>query len=212
MKERLMNAGMGVLVLCALVVTGLLVRREMGAPEAAPPAQRVADWREYASRGQRTGPASAPVTVVEFSDFQCPACRVLAERLRTLRGEDPAGLAVVFRHFPLPNHTLAEPAARASECAANQGRFEPFHDAVFAAQESLSDTAWAGLATRSGVPDLAAFRRCVAAGESARVREDVAAGMRLGLRVTPTLLINGKRVNGAPSLETLRGMIDEAAR
>lgn len=212
MQERLMNAGVGVLVLCAVVVTGLVVRREMGASEAAPPSQLVAGWREYASRGQRTGPASAPVTVVEFSDFQCPACRVLAERLRTLRREDPSKFAVVFRHFPLPNHALAEPAARASECAAAQGRFEPFHDAVFAAQESLSDAAWPELATRSGVPDLAAFERCVATGESARVREDISAGMRLGLRVTPTLLINGERVNGAPSLETLRRMIDEAAR
>lgn len=215
-KEGFLNVVMGVLVVCALVVTGLVVRRELfPAPAARPsaPAPMVADWREYASAGQRMGPSAAPVTIVMFSDFQCPACAVAAERLRALRRAYPREVAVVYRHFPLRRHPHAVAAARASECAAAEGRFEAFHDAMFSLQDSIGTTDWTRFAASTGVADTAAFRTCVSrTGPITALEQDTVAGRRLGVRATPTLLINETRVEGAPPLDVLSSYVDRALR
>jgi len=136
--DRLLNVAVAVLTLCALVTTGLVARRELSTPWTAPaPGVRIPDWRSFTREGHRMGPAEAPVTVVVFSDFQCSFCAVLMDRLRTIREARPDEVSVVYRHFPIEGHQHAAPAARASECAAEQGRFEPFHDALFAAQDSI---------------------------------------------------------------------------
>jgi hypothetical protein len=114
-----------VLTICAAVVTGLLVRREFAGPaETARPAIRetVRDWQAYGDGRHRVGLEEAVVTIVEFSDFQCPFCRVAAGKLDSLRDEYPRDVAVVYRHFPVPQHRHAVAAAQASECAGAQGR------------------------------------------------------------------------------------------
>jgi protein-disulfide isomerase len=210
MKGLLANAVNGLLVVCALLVTGLVVRREFFGASPAAAGETVADWSSYAAQGQRAGPADAPVTVVVFSDFQCPACASLAERMKEVRARHPGQVAMVFRHFPLPNHAAAVPAARASECAAAQGRFEALHDLFFAQQDSLGTKPWARFAREAGVADLAAFGRCMQGRDAdAAVRRDSEAGMRLGLSATPTLLINGRRVQGAPPLPRLEQLIND---
>ena len=210
--ERLIDAAMVVLVGCALVVTGLVVRRELFSKPTLPqPPQRVEDWREYARSGNRIGPADAAVTIVVFSDFECGFCAVAAERMRALRQEYPSDLAVVYRHFPLRTHAHAVPAARASECAAAQGRFEPFHDALFNQQDSIGAIPWARYAVVAGVEDLRGFDRCVnSATDVAALERDTVAGNRLGVRGTPTILVNDKRLRGAPPLDTLRHYVERA--
>lgn len=206
MNRHLANAGTAILVCCALVITGLAVRRELVAarPAAVAYADRVRpvpDWRSYAT-GSRIGPADAPVTIIEFSDFQCPYCRVMADRLRALRREHPGEVALVYRHFPLSYHPYASSAARASICADRQGRFEAFHDALFARQDSLDDTIWARLAETAGIPDRARFDECLGSEEPlAQVERDIAAGTRLGITGTPAILVNGTLITGgAPGL------------
>jgi protein-disulfide isomerase len=216
-RDWLYSAATAVLVLCAVTVTALVVRREMLSPAAGAAAPReavyVEGWRGYAASGHRMGSRSAPVTLVIFSDFQCPACRALAGSLREVRAKHPNDLAVVFRHFPLPKHPLAVPAVHASECAAEQGRFEQFHDAVFERQDSVGVISWRDLAAASGVRDLAAFDRCLSrGGELPALSRDTAAGNRLGVRGTPTLLINGKRLYGAPSTAALEEHVAREVR
>lgn len=190
--ERFLNAAMVVLVGCALVVTGLVVRRELFPTRVLPqPPQRVEGWREYGRFGNRIGPTDAKVTVVVFSDFQCGFCAVAAERMRALRREYPSDLAVVYRHFPLRTHAHAVPAARASECAAAQGRFEPFHDALFSKQDSIGAIPWTRYAIAAGVEDLRGFDRCAGSAiPVAALERDTADGDRLGVRGTPTILVN----------------------
>lgn len=207
MNRILANASTALLVLCAVVITGLAVRRELGGAAPAPAAayteqvRPVRDWRGYAA-GARIGPADAPVTIVEFSDFQCPYCRAMADRVRALRRANPGRVALVYRHFPLSYHPHARPAAHASICADRQGRFEAFHDALFARQDSLGDTEWRRLAAATGVADRAAFERCMESGAALeQVERDVAAGKRLGISGTPAFLVNGALITGgAPGL------------
>lgn len=215
-SEWIKNAPAVVLTCCALVVTGLVVRREFFARTPAAPdstGSAVSGGREYAAVGHRRGPEGAPVSIVLFSDFECGYCARFAESLDRIRAEHPADIAVLYRHFPLPSHAHAVDAARASECAAAQGRFEPFHDALFAAQGSIGDVRWADFATQAGVPDLASFGRCMASAEaSAAVERDTEAGERLGITGTPSFLINDRLFVGAMPLDQLRDRVRQALR
>lgn len=213
-SERLSTLGSAAVVLCAVVLTGLVVRRELFPASTGVPDRVVDDWRRYAAEGRRTGSADAPVTIVVFSDFQCPACRRLADELDSIRAKRPRDVAVVYRHFPLtPVHPHALPAARASECAGAQGRFKEFHDALFREQALVESGGWRHFATAAGVPDLNAFDRCIAGtSPDAAVARDVQAGRELGVTGTPTLLINERRIQGTPPLVELESSIGRAMR
>jgi protein-disulfide isomerase len=211
--EALQNALTGTLVLCAVTITVLLARRELFPPKPASAAQEVVNvrnWREYVNGTNRSGPSSAPVTLVEFSDLECPFCRVLAFRLDSLRGEFPRELQIVFRHYPLPRHRHAMPAALATECAGEQGRFWPMQDVLFRNPEELGVVPWSTYAARAGVADPASFERCMAREDLSRVQEDIAAGQRLGINGTPTILINERKLGGAPPLDSLRAYVRDA--
>lgn len=201
MNRFFANTATALLVCCALVVTGLAVRRELAAarPAAAaynPQARNVSDWRRYVD-GSRIGPADAQVTIVEFSDFQCPYCGMMAGRLRALREANPGKVALVYRHFPLEYHPFAAPAAHASICAERQGRFEAYHDAVFARQDSLHGDIWSTLAADANVPNLQLFSECMKeSGPAQRIERDQAAARRLGVNSTPSILVNGTLVTG----------------
>lgn len=206
----------GVLVVCAVVVTGLVIRQEFFkpvAPAAALPAPtQLPDWRAYAQGGHRSGPDDAPVTMVVFSDFQCPACRLLATHAKALRAEFPRELAIIHRHSPLSMHPFAVQAAQASECAAQQDRFEAFHDALFVEQASIGLAPWNRFAVNAGIPDLTAFEKCMAErAPSPTLHADTISAKQLKVTGTPTLLVNGLRFTGAPPLDTLRAFVARAA-
>lgn len=206
--NRLLDAATGVLVLCALLVTGLVVRREFfpTVPRPGSP-ERVADAASYAAAGHRMGPADAAVTIVEFSDFQCPFCRVFAARLDTLRRKYPKDVAVLYRHYPLKGHAHAADAARASDCAARQGRFAAYHDALFAAQDSIGVVPWTRFAVAAAVADTVAFARCTAERGGGQLARDSADARRLGVRGTPTIVIGGTRLVGAVESDTLEAYV-----
>lgn len=216
MRDKLSAIGTGVLTLCAVVLTVLTVRREFFAEPPSAQSQQtstVREWKSYADAGQRLGPANAAVTIVEFSDFQCPACRTAAETLRKVRQRYPQQVAVLYRHAPIPSHEHAADAARASQCAAEQGRFEAYHDALFAHQKSIGQLSWAAFADTAGVADGNAFASCMSStGTAAAVENDRSAAQRLGVRATPTLLVNNQLVVGAPNEEELVSMIEKTLR
>jgi protein-disulfide isomerase len=214
MRDKLSAASTAMLTLCAVVLTALTVRREFFAQPPAQEGQRtVAEWKSYAEAGQRTGPADAAVTIVEFADFQCPACRVTAENLRKIRTRYPEHVAVLYRHAPIPSHEFAADAARASQCAAEQGRFQAYHDALFAHQKSIGEIRWTAFADSAGVASGAAFEACMArTGTVAAVENDRSAARRLGVNATPTLLVNDQLIIGAPSEEELAEMVEKTIR
>lgn len=199
-SERLLNSAIGLLAICSVVITGLVVRRELSRPvDNGPPSPRtVANWREYTTAGHLIGSGAASVTIVEFSDFQCPSCKEMHVVLARLRAGGLSGFKVLYRHYPLRQiHPFAYDAAVASECAAAQGRFEAFHNLLFDKQDSIGILAWEGLAGRAGVSDRTKFRTCLqgrAASEA--VQRDIVAGDSLGVRGTPTVLVEDLQVTG----------------
>jgi protein-disulfide isomerase len=182
-----------------------VIRREAFAAHQVNATPRtVTLWRDFSQSGHWMGPERAPVTVVVFSDFQCPYCALLMHRLGVLRAKYPQDVAVVYRHFPLAVHQYSMAAARASECAASQGRFEAFHNALFASQEAIGRVPWTHFALTAGVRDTTAFSRCTVSDSALLVvARDSAAAKRLGVEGTPVLLINQTRLEGAQPLDTL---------
>lgn len=175
--------------------------------------QRVKEWQRFATHGhQLSGPASASVTIVEFADYQCPACRLLAPVLDSISASAGDSIRIVFRHFPLPTHVFAWQAALLSECASRQGKFAQMHRRLFQAQDSLGAIAWTRLALQAGVADTVAVAECLQSRDAAdRVSADTAAAHELAMRATPTLLINGLRVEGAMSPNQLQRLVERGA-
>src|SRR5262245_7081925 len=152
------------------------------------------------------GSANAPVTIVEFSDFECPACGGAFGDLKRFVA-DRRDVRMVFRHFPLDSacnpavqhsmHADACLAAFAAECAGEQGRFWEYHDQLFQHQKALDRDSLFRYARDVGI-EIPAFRTCLDAPETrARVVEDIEVGLKLGVASTPTLFFNGRIVDGA---------------
>jgi protein-disulfide isomerase len=163
------------------------------------------------------GNVNAAVTVVLFSDFQCPYCKKAAEVLRQVVSESPSNVRVIFRNYPLRIHGWALPAARAAACAFMQDEkaFWTVHDSLFERQsevtggESIKTVIEALL--RQHEIDMAQFERCMTGAEgSAIITADIRAGRLSGVRSTPTLFINGIRREGLQNAEELRTLIREA--
>jgi len=162
-------------------------------------------------RDHTQGPEDAPVTLVEYGDYQCPHCgraHPIVKRVQARLGER---LRFVFRHFPLATiHPHAERAAEAAEAAAAQGRFWEMHDALFEHQNALDVRHLQQYADRVGV-DRERFDRELEHGAHAqRVREDFMSGVRSGVNGTPTFFINGRRYDGSWDAETLVEALQEA--
>ena len=158
------------------------------------------------------GPAAAPVTIFEWSDYQCPYCKRAQEVLARLQAEFPDTVKIAFKDFPLRSHDRALPAALAARCAGAQGRYWEYHDLLFVAQPDFSRDELVGYARRLGL-DASPFTDCL---DSARFRDAVLAdqreGLEAGVRATPTFFINGRKIEGALPLEDFREAIQQALR
>jgi protein-disulfide isomerase len=157
------------------------------------------DWRRYASSGHRIGATTAPVVITEFSDFLCPFCAKSQATLRGIEAKYGGQVAIAFHHWPQPSlHPRALEAAIASECAADQGAFERYHNLLFAVQESIDSVSWTDLAHQAGVPDTNEFQRCATERRHAdAIAIDARAAEGLGARGTPFFLVNERVIPGA---------------
>lgn len=156
------------------------------------------------------GPAGAPVTIVEFSDFECPFCGGLFPTLKQVEKEYGDKVRVVYRQFPLTNiHPYAQKAAEASLCANDQKHFWEFHDSMFGNQRELSIADLKQRAVDMKL-DTAAFNQCLDSGKhAAAVQKDVEEGARAGVTGTPALFINGRLLSGNQPLNGIKELIDD---
>lgn len=201
-KETVSTAAVVLLAACAVLLTGMNVRNTMVFRAPGDPIRSVSDWHAYAQGGHRTGPADSRVTIVMFSDYECPACKAAIPHINALREKDPSEISVVLRHFPIDGHLFAREAAEAAVCADEQGRFTEFDRLLFARTGELGKQSWVQFAVQAGVPDSATFAECLQDGRAAAaVQADIDAGTRLGVTGTPTLLVNGDLYVGVTGLE-----------
>jgi protein-disulfide isomerase len=158
------------------------------------------------------GPADAPVTIVEFSDFQCPYCKLSVQVIKDILGRYPGKVRVVYRDFPGSNHPHASQAAEAAQCAAEQGYFWNYHDLLFSQQIAGQSWDFAALAKQLGL-DQQSFALCLNAGRyREKVGKDLQDGLRLGVSSTPTFFVNGRPLVGAHPVADFQALIDPLLR
>jgi protein-disulfide isomerase len=163
---------------------------------------------DTAGRPEKGG-AKAPVTIVSFSDYECPFCKraeAVVDQVVKTYGDK---VKVVFRDYPLPMHPNARPAAEAANCAAAQGKFWEYHGKLFANQEALGEDKLRAYAGEIGL-DKAKFDECFASKQfKAAIDKDLEDGAKVGVNGTPAFFVNGRMLSGAQPFEKFKEVIDE---
>jgi len=160
-------------------------------------------------RGYTRGPKDAPVTIVEFSDFQCPFCKTATNTIKQVLDKYPEKVRLVFRDYPLASLQPQAPKAHeAARCAGEQSKFWEYHDVLFERSPKMSPQDLKQYAQDLNL-DVAAFNQCFDTGKyKAEVDKDFQEGVGLGLTGTPSFFINGRQVVGAQPLSAFQKVID----
>jgi len=155
------------------------------------------------------GPATAKVTIVEWSDFQCPFCSRVVPTMKELEQAYGDDIRIAFKHNALPMHNRAKAAAIAAEAAGKQGKFWEMHDLLFANAKELTDENFAKWAGEIGI-DVETFKKDLADPELAKkVDANQQQGTKLGARGTPAFFVNGRYLSGAQPADAFKKIIDE---
>ncbi len=162
------------------------------------------------------GPANAKITIIEYGDFECRACKSITDTLEIIRNTYPNDIKVVWKHFPNESlHAKALPAAIAAQCAQSQGIFWQYHDKLFEQQEILSDSQYLQIARGLNM-DIKRFQSCTQQQDTLPiVQRDFEEALALGLKATPTVYIGEEIFVGAVTLEellkTIQTQLEEVA-
>ncbi|PIR44864.1 MAG: disulfide bond formation protein DsbA [Candidatus Vogelbacteria bacterium CG10_big_fil_rev_8_21_14_0_10_51_16] len=163
---------------------------------------------------QAVGPAVAPLTLVEYSDFQCPACASYHSIVKELLAEHGESLRFVYRHYPLPQHRNARPAAYMAEAAGRQGKFFEMHDLIF--QNQIS---WTNMSDEQASAEFIGYAQTLGLDLNKiatdlqdqaiinKVDADLASGNRFGVNATPTFYLNGRKLQNPPGMEAFRAIL-----
>lgn len=190
-----------------------VVAAQAGGPVVEAPVTEQPQARRYevASEGfPSIGPSNAPITIVEFSDYQCPYCRRWHEQVyEPLLNAYPGKIRMVYRHLPLTSiHPDAFPAAEAAMCAGEQNAYWPFHEKLFSS-DALGSSVYTKYAEELGL-DMDTFETCIKEGRfKDAIQADLDFAVNLGVRSTPTFFINGLAIVGAQPLDIFKQVIDK---
>jgi protein-disulfide isomerase len=199
---------LGVVLVLALRPGGLLrVTFDTWQTNRAIERTLASEWDTMIASGSRLDRSPSKAVLVEFSDYQCPFCKKAHHAIDSLIREN-GELGIVYRHFPLPSHQSAAGAARASVCAANQGRFREMDRRLFETTQWQTDTQWVREARAVRVPDISLFRACLTSQATAdRVALDMALARRLRIAGTPMFVARSGLVLGAQPKEALLALL-----
>jgi protein-disulfide isomerase len=162
-----------------------------------------------AGRPERGAGAKAPITIIEFSDYQCPFCKRAEESVTKVMQVYGDKVRLVYRNYPLPMHPMARPAAEAAACANAQGKFWEYHAKLFDNQSALGPDKFKEIAKDVGL-DPAKFDECLAKKPYGdKIDQDTADGNKVGVNGTPAFFINGHMLSGAQPFEKFKEVIDE---
>ena len=186
----------------AAVATGAVHREFFRVPGASATTEQPTyyeEWQDWARKGILVGDSSADIKILQFVDLQCPFCKRFHDALRNLPPELEDTVAVIFVHYPVAMHPSAMSAARAVECADTHGKFWEYADAIFRDQDSLGSKSWGRYAADAGIADTADVAVCVNGTDAfPRIHQGLELGSQIGIRGTPTVVINGWWLPVAP--------------
>ncbi|PIN75325.1 disulfide bond formation protein DsbA [Candidatus Woesearchaeota archaeon CG10_big_fil_rev_8_21_14_0_10_37_12] len=222
---KLWLLGLQTVLLIVLVVQLTVISDKLGAPVAAPsqptptpsapsvPEPADIDMAALVDDDAVKGNEDAPVTMVEFSDFECPFCtRFFEQTLPQIESEyiETGKLKLVYRDYPLPFHPQAQKAAEAAECAGEQGKYWEMHDKLFETGVAGGVDSFKKFAKDLGLKT-ADFNSCLDSDQFAdEVQKDMADGSAAGVQGTPGFIINGRLVSGAQPFAAFKQVIDAA--
>ncbi|MDE2040781.1 MAG: DsbA family protein [Patescibacteria group bacterium] len=201
----------GFVIILGLIVWGLIAAFNKPGPGAeltAPPPVTAAD--------HVIGNQNAPVTIIEYGDFQCPACGYYYPTVERLIAESSSTMRLVFRHFPLSQHQNAMAAAMTSEAAAVQGKFWEMYSLLYQNQDAWSNlndpsSIFAGYAAQLGL-NMTEYTSDIGSSTLRDViTSDQDGGIAIGIDQTPTFFVNGKVITNPPSYDQFKALIDAAA-
>jgi protein-disulfide isomerase len=180
----------------------------------APVAVADSDWRAAIRLGApETGNQAAPVTIVEFTDLECPACRGFQGVLDSFARKNSSKVRVLYIPFPLTYHRFAIHAARGAECASTAGALSSWISTVFSKQDSIGLKSWGSYAREAGLPDTARIAECTRSSAPVeRIQQSIALGSRVGIEGTPGLVVEGLRLRSVPSEQLLQQLTDSIVR
>ncbi|MBI5066837.1 MAG: thioredoxin domain-containing protein [Deltaproteobacteria bacterium] len=162
-----------------------------------------------AAEGPSRGSEKAPITIVEFSDFECPYCVKAEETVKQVMKEYEGKIRLVYRDFPLPFHPNAQKAAEAAHCAGDQGKYWEMHEKLFANQQKLKVSDLKDHAKGVGL-DAVKFEKCLESGDKAAlVEKNKKAGAEVGVQGTPAFFVNGIMLSGAQPFAEFKTIIDK---
>jgi protein-disulfide isomerase len=204
--------------LCFIVVLGLIVWGLVVAMnKPVTPSKTLSTPADVTSIDNIIGPENARVTLIEYSDFQCPACAMYFPVVEKLFAESSTTMRLVYRHFPLPQHANAMIASQASEAAALQGKFWPMYRLIFDNQTEWENSTKAReiftqYAERIGL-NMTSFKKDI---DSDIVKNKIQAsrdeGIKIGINGTPTFFVNGKAISNPQGYEQFKTIIEEAIK
>ncbi len=218
-------SGIAILAVIGLIVAGIYFNQDKDLLATLPTAGGTAKDEDPSAQPSPTQPAqvevssgentkgssNGPVTIVEFSDFQCSFCLRFHPTLQQILNDYPTQVTWAYRHFPLDQiHPNARPAAEASECAAEQNKFWEFADGLFENQAKLGKSFYSELASELGL-NTAQFDDCVSSRKyKDKVEADYQAGIAAGVGGTPASFVNGQLVSGAVPYEQMKASVEQA--
>lgn len=205
-KERLLTLS-SILIILAVLLPVFSLSAQKGPVRTL----SKAEWNRILQGGNRIGPDKAPVTIVEFADFQCPDCRMFAMVLDQYRNNHPGQLKVIVHNFPLRQHPQAVLAAEAANCVAKSGNFAMYYSLLFDNQDRFYTEPWDSLARLAGVKDTASLNGCMKTDSNKdTIRRDMQLGINIGLMETPTIIIDRVLYSGALTYDQLTDAVKYA--
>ncbi|GIK22458.1 MAG: hypothetical protein BroJett005_18720 [Ignavibacteriota bacterium] len=210
MKIKTENILTGILVVCALIVTILFLRKEFSSKDTELNISIIDNWKELIPEDEETNGNYSKVYLIEFFDYECPYCSVLDATLDTIKSKYSDKIKIIRYHFPLNIHPLAYRTAIAAECAGSQEVFDIYHKELMANQYKLNSINFTEIARLIGIKDIEKFQKCVNEEETAdAISQNVKLVKKFNVSGTPTLIINNKMISGAINTEEIEKIINE---
>ena len=170
---------------------------------------KIAEKGAATTEGMTKGIENSPVTIIEYSDYQCPYCARAEATIKDVLDEYGSKIYFVYKDFPLPFHNNAQKAAEASRCALEQGKYWEYHDLLFENQQSLDSNSLKKYAKNMGLEE-AKFSNCLDSNKYAdAVKQDIGEGQKAGVSGTPTFFVNGEILVGAQPFDAFKEIIDK---